>query len=134
MLINMHLERIGDLLYNTTKGLKRINEIGSVDSNVIDELYEMASNTFEVVRRSRDAFDRGDIAIVGELSEMDEKVDEAFKRFIRSLGKFSAEERTLEWYLSVILLVRYMERAADQAVDIGKRVAYMLTGRQAELG
>lgn len=133
MLINMHLERIGDLLYNTTKGVRRINEIGKIDENVMNELHEMASNTYEVVRRARDAFEKSDIAIVDELSVMDEKVDEAFKKFIRNLGKFSSEEHSLEWYLSVILLVRYMERAADQAVDIGKRVAYMLTGRQAEL-
>lgn len=128
LLINIHLERMGDLVYNTGKALKRLSELGEADRTVVEELHSMGQKVLDIVKKTREAFETGSVEKAEELREMDEEVDKYFKNFLRKMGKFTEHEHTLEWYLSIILISRYFERLADQSVDIGERVTFMITG------
>ncbi len=128
LIINIHLERIGDLLYNAAKGLIRLSEMGEKDVEVMNELKAMGEKTLQIVKMARDAFAGDDLTIVEKLREYDDEVDSYFKNFLKRIGDFSKSDHTLEWYVSVVLLSRYFERAADQAVDIGERVRFIITG------
>lgn len=128
LLINVHLERMGDLVYNTGKALKRLAELGEADRTVVEELHAMGEKVLDIVRKTREAFETQSVEIAEELRQMDEAVDSYFKSFLRKMSKFTEQEHTLEWYLSIILISRYFERLADQSVDIGERVLFTITG------
>lgn len=133
LIINIHLERIGDLIFNTVKALMRLNSYGRLDERSKSILLQMGRNTYEIVKKARDAFEKLDVSAVEELPVLDEKVDGIFKEFLKDASKISPEEQELEWYVSFVLIARYFERAADQAVDIGERVLFMITGKIAEI-
>lgn len=133
LIINIHLERIGDLIYNTARSLIRLNQIRPLESEQAKSLLKMGNTTLSIIRKAKEAFESMDIQMVEELPELDEKVDEMFKEFLKGPGKFPADENNLEWYFSFALISRYFERAADQAVDIGERVLYMITGKISEI-
>jgi len=40
------------------------------------------------------------------------------------------EEEEIEWASSMVMASRYLERIADNAVDIGERIAYLITGER----
>lgn len=133
LIINIHLERIGDLVYNTVKALQRMEKLGQADEAARESLVKMAENTLSIIKAARSALEKNDLELAHSLPELDESVDEMFKTFLKRVRDVSVEEHTLEWYLSMVLIARYFERAADQAVDIGERVAFILTGKLAEL-
>lgn len=133
LLINMHLERIGDLAYNSSKGAVRLFDLGEGDKKVKSELVNMGNSVVKIIEQAKSGFVKGDIALVEELPVLDEKVDDYFKSFLKALGKFSKSEHSLEWYSSVVLIARYFERMADQAVSTGRRAAFILTGKKREL-
>jgi len=133
LIINIHLERIGDLVYNAVRALQRMEKLEQADKAAQESLVKMAENTLSIIKTARGALEKNDLELVYSLPKLDESVDEMFKSFLKRIRDFSVKEHTLEWYLSLVLIARYFERAADQAVDIGERVAFILTGKLAEL-
>lgn len=133
LIINIHLERIGDLIYNTARALIRLNQIRPLEVEQVKSLLKMGNTTLSIIKKAKEAFESMDVQMVEELPELDEKVDEMFKEFLKGAGKLPADEQNLEWYFSFALISRYFERAADQAVDIGERVLYMITGKISEI-
>jgi phosphate transport system protein len=133
LIINIHLERIGDLVYNTVKALQRMEKAGQPDEVARESLVKMGYGVLSIIERARNAFEQNNLELVYSLPELDESVDEMFKGILKRIRDFSLEDHTLDWYLSLVLIARYFERAADQAVDIGERVAFILTGKLAEL-
>jgi phosphate transport system protein len=126
MLISVHLERMGDLAVNLAKTARRM--AAKPGPNPLQEsLEKMGKMTLDVVRVSLQAFADKDAELAERLPEMDEPIDEMHKEFLRELVNFRDEE-SLEWATSMILGSRYIERIADHAVDIGERVAYLVTG------
>ncbi|MCX7832262.1 MAG: phosphate signaling complex protein PhoU [Actinobacteria bacterium] len=133
LIINIHLERIGDLIYNTVKALNRLNKMGYLTDEAKESLKKMGLSTLKIIKKSRNAFDSLDARVVEELPVLDEEVDEMFKNFLKDIQRISPSLKEPEWYLSFALIARYFERAADQAVDVGERVLFMITGKFAEI-
>lgn len=133
LIINIHLERIGDLAFNTVKALKRLQEIGYLSGEALENLKKMGENVLSIIKKAKKAFENPDQKTIEELPDLDEQVDEAFKAFLKDAGRFIRDEHEPEWYLSFALVARYFERAADQAVDIGERILFMITGEIAEI-
>jgi phosphate transport system protein len=128
MLIGVHLERIGDLAFNTATAARTLINLGEVDPGVIEKLLEMGRHSLAIIEGAAEGFERQNPEAAAALAEKDELVDRYFKEFIKMLGKFAQSEHSLEWYSTVILIARYLERMADQAVDISERVQYWVTG------
>jgi phosphate transport system protein len=128
MLIGVHLERIGDLAFNTATAARTLINLGEVDPGVIEKLLEMGRHSLAIIRGAAEGFEHQNPDAAAALAEKDELVDRYFKEFIKTLGKFAQSEHSLEWYSTVILIARYLERMADQAVDISERVQYWVTG------
>lgn len=128
MLIGVHLERIGDLAFNTATAARTLINLGEVDPGVIEKLLEMGRHSLTIIEGAAEGFECQNPEAAASLAEKDELVDRYFKEFIKMLGKFAQSEHSLEWYSTVILIARYLERMADQAVDISERVQYWVTG------
>lgn len=122
----LHLERMGDLAVNIAKAAKR-----TADRRGPQTLYDLIQAQGNLVHRVLDAtmeaFEKRDLELARKLEDLDEPIDHLYKQFFRELGRLQ-EEDDIEWASSMVLASRYLERIADNAVDIGERIAYLVTG------
>jgi len=121
-----HMERMGDLAVNIAKAARR-----TAGRKGPQTLYDLIQAQGNLVHRVLDSciasLENGDLELARKLPELDEPIDHLFKQFFRELARLQDEE-DIEWASSMVLASRYLERIADNAVDIGERVQYMLTG------
>ncbi|MFZ3062553.1 MAG: phosphate signaling complex protein PhoU [Actinomycetota bacterium] len=131
--IVIHLERIGDYAFNIAKVTRRLDK-GTESKLILDVIKEMASSTQDVVANSVKVFKERDVNLAHSLAEMDNSIDEAFKRLLRELTRCVRDESCdVDWSTAMILASRNIERLADHAVDIGEQVIYLVTGEMEEL-
>src|SRR5450759_566639 len=121
-----HMERMGDLAVNIAKAAKR-----TAGRKGPQTLYDLIQAQGNLVHRVLDAclesLENNDLDLAVKLPELDEPIDHLFKQFFRELARLQDEE-DIEWASSMVLAARYLERIADNAVDIGERIKYLLTG------
>jgi phosphate transport system protein len=124
--IALHLERMGDLAVNIAKAARR-----TADRHGPQTLYDLIQAQGNLVHRvleaCLEALEKNDLELARKLPELDEPIDHLFKQFFRELARLQDEE-DIEWASSMVLAARYLERIADNAVDIGERIQYMMTG------
>jgi phosphate transport system protein len=121
-----HMERMGDLAVNIAKAARR-----TAGRKGPQTLYDLIQAQGNLVHRVLDAcwaaLENGDLELARKLPELDEPIDHLFKQFFRELARLTDEE-DIDWASQMVLASRYLERIADNAVDIGERTQYMLTG------
>lgn len=122
----LHLERMADLAVNIAKAAKR-----TASRRGPQTLYDLIQAQGNLVHRVLDAmaeaFEKSDLELARKLEDLDEPIDHLYKQFFRELGRLQDED-DIEWASSMVLASRYLERIADNAVDIGERIAYLVTG------
>ena len=122
----LHMERMADLAVNIAKAAKR-----TADRRGPQTLYDLIQAQGNLVYRVLDAtavaFEKRDVSLARKLQDLDEPIDHLYKQFFRELANLQQEE-DIEWASSMIMAARYLERIADNAVDIGERIAYLVTG------
>ncbi len=124
--IAMHLERMADLSVNIAKATGRT--AGRQGPQTLYDLIQAQGNlVYRVLDATIEALERSDLDLARKLPELDEPIDHLYKQFFRELARLHDEE-DIEWASSMVLASRYLERIADNAVDIGERIAYLVTG------
>jgi phosphate transport system protein len=124
----IRLERMADLAVNIAKAAKRT--AGRRGPQTLYDLIQAQGNlVYRVLDATREALDRRDLELARKLPELDEPIDHLYKQFFRELARLSNEE-DIEWASHMVLASRYLERIADNAVDIGERIAYLITGER----
>lgn len=131
LFISVHLERMGDLALNMAKTTKRTSAEES-QPELLDLISEMGRQVQGIVHASIQAFVDKDLELARALPQLDEPIDQLFKRFFKELAKVSEIEHFFDWASNMVLASRYLERIADHAVDIGERVSYLVTGKMEE--
>ena len=89
----------------------------------------MGTRAEEMIRVALDALERRDLARAETLVDLDELIDRANRRVVGHLLALGADPAMREWGLRMIVISRALERIGDHAVDIGERVAYLVTGQ-----
>lgn len=126
--IAMHLERMADLAVNIAKAARRT--AGRKGPQTLYDLIQAQGNlVYRVLDTTREALENHDLELARKLPELDEPIDHLYKQFFRELARLHEEEE-IEWASSMVLASRYLERIADNAVDIGERIAYLITGER----
>jgi len=126
--IAMHLERMADLAVNIAKATRRT--AGRRGPQTLYDLIQAQGNlVYRVLDATREALQTRDLELARKLPELDEPIDHLYKQFFRELARLQEEEE-IEWASSMVLASRYLERIADNAVDIGERIAYLITGER----
>ncbi|HET6351890.1 MAG TPA: phosphate signaling complex protein PhoU [Coriobacteriia bacterium] len=126
--ITMHLERMADLAVNIAKAARRT--AGRQGPQTLYDLIQAQGNlVYRVLDTTREALQNRDLELARKLPELDEPIDHLYKQFFRELARLHEEEE-IEWASSMVLASRYLERIADNAVDIGERLAYLITGER----
>jgi phosphate transport system protein len=124
----IRLERMADLAVNIAKAAKRT--AGRRGPQTLYDLIQAQGNlVYRVLDATREALDKRDLELARKLPELDEPIDHLYKQFFRELARLSNEE-DIEWASQMVLASRYLERIADNSVDIGERIAYLITGER----
>jgi phosphate transport system protein len=124
--MTMHMERQGDLSVNIAKVAKRTAGIDGPQT--LYDLFAAQGNlVYRVMESSMDALENNDCEAALKLVKLDEPIDNMYKQFLGELARLQDEE-TVEWANQMVLAARHLERIADNAVTIGERIGYVVTG------
>lgn len=123
----LHLERVGDQAVNVAKLFLMTSTVpGSASMRTL--LDEMGERVVLMLRTAMDAFANRDLERCLQLPEMDDLVDRLNRSSHLEALKLAEDHGMLEWGLHMNLAARALERAGDNAVDIGEQVGYLVTG------
>ncbi len=130
-IIIIHLERIGDLAVNIARIVKKLSsqKENSVDKDILDLLVEMGNVVKTVLSRAIESFSKKDYKLAAKLENIDASVDALQKMVLKKLyTSVSGSQEYVKFITNVSMIARYLERIGDQAVNIGERVQFFLTG------
>ncbi len=97
-------------------------------------LFEMAYKAKDMVKRSIDAFINQDTKVATEVCKDDEEVDNYFNELIMEIvSHIKSESDQVEQLIDIMFIVKYLERIADHATNIGEWVVYNETGKHRHL-
>ena len=65
-----------------------------------------------------------------DIKVKDDAVDEDYDRLYDSLVHGTSLTTTVEVVVLLVLVIRYLERIADHATNVGRRIAYVVTGER----
>jgi phosphate transport system protein len=124
--MTIHMERQGDLSVNIAKVAQRTADFRGPQT--LYDLFEAQGNlVFRVMESCLEALDTSDAELALKLQHLDQPIDGLYRQFLGELSRLQDEE-TVEWASGMVLAARHLERIADNAVDIGERVSYIITG------
>jgi phosphate transport system protein len=112
----------------TIAKLTKLSHALSADETILEGFEEMASRAEEMIRTALVSFVNRDLVGAESLVDLDELIDRANRRIVSHLMGLGGDEEAREWSLRMILVSRCLERIGDHAVDIGERVAFLVTG------
>ena len=122
------IERTGDLMVNIAKTIRRLypSELHPRVRGLVDRMGTQAAIQLRV---AVDSFADEDAARALALPDMDDIMDELQKELFRTIfATSSSDDAGLQRAVQIALVGRYYERIADHAVNVGQRVAFMVTG------
>jgi phosphate transport system protein len=120
--VNLHLERIGDQCVNIAK-LSLLMGPAGLHGELALDLQMMASQADEMIQVAMRAFGARDLTSAESL--VDKTNYGLARNIVTSVGD-------AEVGLFVIVIGRCLERVGDNAVDIGERTAYLVSGELRE--
>ena len=129
--ITMHLERMADLSVSIAKTAIRTAE-RTGNQSMLDLLQAQGNLVYRVLDTTIEAMKTEDLELAAKLPELDEPIDDLYKQFFREVAR-SKDKNEVKWASKMVLASRYLERIADHAVDVGERLAYLITGERASL-
>ena len=122
------LERAGDLMVNVAKATRRLYPY-SLDPKIRGLLHRMREQAVAQLTVAVEAFAHRDPARAAALGDMDDAMDDLQRDLYRAIFSSQvADEASLQRAVQIALVGRYYERIADHAVNVGARVAFMVTG------
>jgi phosphate transport system protein len=125
MEIGYGYSRLGRYAYDITDILSIVKDLSNCDKTAV----ELAGrNVAEMIRLSIKSFAERDILQAGQLKAMDNVVDDIYRSYLKKLTEES--DNDVRCFISETLVLRYLERIADHAEDIGEAVVYTVTGKR----
>jgi phosphate transport system protein len=118
--------RLGRYAYDITDILAVYKDLSGCDRSDVEQAGKQAE---DMIHFSIKAFTERDVLTAGKLKIMDNVVDEIYRNYLRKVTKESSGD--MKCYISGTLVLRYLERIADHAEDVGEAVAYTVTGKRA---
>ena len=122
------MERIGNCAHDIADILLAAHLTPDAEAR---EVHDMALDTIRMVTDCIDAFVKKDAALARAVVDADATVDAAFVH-IKSLllEHLRTPKVDGEYVLDLLMVVKYLERIGDHAVNIARWVLYSLTGKR----
>jgi len=122
------MERMGDQCVNIGKLIPIAGHEPPADAEMLSNIDTMCKRTRAMISQSKQAFEARDVDLARDLVSQDDVVDNLNKECFHVALRFGDTEDRREWAMTMMLVARAVERIADNAVDIGEQVAFVVTG------
>ncbi|MGB7684351.1 MAG: phosphate signaling complex protein PhoU [Solirubrobacterales bacterium] len=122
------VERMGDQCVNICKLIPLTGNEPPADSEMIGLILAMGKHTRSLVNQAKRAFAERDVDMARDLVRRDDAVDNLNRECFRLALAIGDDADKREWAMTMLLAARAIERIADNAVDIGEQVAFVVTG------
>ncbi|MEM2542481.1 MAG: PhoU domain-containing protein, partial [Candidatus Korarchaeum sp.] len=119
--ISYGLLRLGRYARNIAQTITMFGDLRDCD---LSRVVTTAELTDRMVKDALRAVESGDQELARRVMEMDDEVDGAYNEYIRG-WLLSGEEREAVCAVANTLILRYLERMADHAVQIAEEVLRM---------
>ena len=130
------LERIGDFAADIGYEVVAMQKPIRVPISVA-EFEELTDEVKLMVADSIETYARGDVQKARTFEARDDRVDQLYKQIIndivRTVARRGCSTEIIAQTASLLYVIRYLERIADHAVNIGTRVCYMEEGERRHL-
>lgn len=121
------MERIGDQAADIAEF---VYEIKLFEDEQNDNINEMVHCVIKMVTDSVDAFINRDMQGALLVKESDNAVDDLFDRIKADLAvEVASGKKTIEKALDILMIIKYLERIGDHAVNIAEWVEFAMTGK-----
>ncbi|WP_144820669.1 phosphate signaling complex protein PhoU [Marinobacter piscensis] len=122
------LERVGDEAKKIARFAIRLSEEGR-SAQGYGEVRHISAHVTDMLHDSLDAFARLDSGLALQVMKADKRVDEEYQAAARTLLTFMMEDaRNISRCLSVMWVLRALERVGDHACNIAENVIFMVKG------
>ncbi len=122
------LERIGDYAKDLAEVAIKIFPYPPHSS--LPEIANMSRYAQAMLATSLKALADMDAVCGQQIKILDNEVDNAYEQLYQTLAYQRDIEGVVEPILLLVLAIRFLERMADHATNIGQRVAYIITGHR----
>ena len=122
------LERIGDEASKIARRAIELTEDGEAPRGYV-EVRHIGDQVRNMVRDALDAFARFDAELALSVAQYDKIIDREYKTALRELATYMMEDpRSISRVLSIIWVLRSLERIGDHARNISELVIYLVRG------
>ncbi len=123
-----NVERMGDQCVNICKLLPLTGNEPPADDRMVELILAMGKQTRTLIAQAKRAFAERDVEQARDLVKQDDLVDDLNRQCFRLALEIGEDIDRREWSMTMLLAARAIERIADNAVDIGEQVAFVVTG------
>jgi phosphate transport system protein len=122
------VERMGDQCVNICKLIPLTGNEPPADREMVGLILTMGKHTRSLIGQAKRAFAERDVEMARDLVRQDDAVDDLNRECFRLALEIGDDADKREWAMTMLLAARAIERIADNAVDIGEQVAFVVTG------
>jgi phosphate transport system protein len=119
---------MGDQCVNICKVIPLSGNEPPADERMVELILAMGKQTRTLIGQAKRAFGERDIEMAQDLVHQDDVVDDLTRQCFRLALEIGDDADKREWAMTMLLAARAIERIADNAVDIGEQVAFVVTG------
>jgi len=123
-----NIERMGDQCVNICKVIPISGNEPPADREMVDLILRMGRQSKLLISQAKHAFEERDAEMARDLVVQDDVVDDLNRDCFRLALAIGDDADQREWAMTMLLAARAIERIADNAVDIGEQVAFVVTG------
>ena len=123
-----NVERMGDQCVNVCKLIPLSGNEPPSDEEMVKLILTMGTQTRALIGQAKRAFADRDVELAHDLVRQDDVVDDLNRDCFRLALEIGDDADRREWAMTMLLAARAIERTADNAVDIGEQVAFVVTG------
>jgi phosphate transport system protein len=123
-----NVERMGDQCVNVCKMIPLTGNEPPSHPEMVKLILAMGSQTKRLISQAKRAFAERDVELAQDLVRQDDAVDDLNRDCFRLALEIGDDADRREWAMTMLLAARAIERTADNAVDIGEQVAFVVTG------
>jgi phosphate transport system protein len=123
-----NIERMGDQCVNICKVIPISGNEPPADAEMVGLILRMGRQTRLLISQAKHAFEQRDVEMARDLVRQDDVVDDLNRDCFRLALEIGDDADRREWAMTMLLAARAIERTADNAVDIGEQVAFVVTG------
>jgi phosphate transport system protein len=122
------IERMGDQCVNIAKLIPLSGYEPPVRREIIEKLLEMGAIARSETQQSKRAFAERNAELAEDLVRQDREISRLQRDVFQIAVAVGTDVDVREWATHMVMVARAIERIADNAVDVGEQLVFVVTG------